>query len=224
MSENNFETKKSSKEIWLVLIFVDLIALCVFSYLIYSSFINSDKKEIKINRDQKTEQVVLEEIDLSETIKQEPKKEVKEIRQEPKQEQKQEPLQQLEKEVKQEIVAEVKAQVKEEEKALPKKEPKEVKTQTETKTNIKKESVKISGSGKWRQVTFKYFDAAKSVAIVSGFTSTKPRDLKKVNGVWEITLTISPGTYRYMFVVDGKEVKDPYNKQESNGRSVVVIK
>ena len=177
MSENNFETKKSSKEIWLVLIFVDLIALCVFSYLIYSSFINSDKKEIKINRDQKTEQVVLEEIDLSETIKQEPKKE-----------------------------------------------PKEVKTQTETKTNIKKESVKISGSGKWRQVTFKYFDAAKSVAIVSGFTSTKPRDLKKVNGVWEITLTISPGTYRYMFVVDGKEVKDPYNKQESNGRSVVVIK
>ena len=64
----------------------------------------------------------------------------------------------------------------------------------------------------------------KNVAIVSGFTSTKPRDLTTVNGVWEITLTISPGTYRYMFIVDGKEIKDPYNNQESNGRSVIVIK
>ena len=217
MAENNLESKKSSKEIWLVLIFVDLIALCVFSYLIYNSFINTDKKEIKINRNQKTEQVVLEEVDLSKPAKQEPKKEeVKET--------KKESIPQFEKEIKEEIVAEVNAQVKEEEKALPKKEPKEVKTQTEIKPNIKKESIKISGSGKWRQVTFKYFDDAKTVAIVSGFTSTQPRALKKINGVWEITLTISPGTYRYMFVVDGKEIKDPNNKQESNGRSVIIIK
>ncbi len=221
MAENNFETKKSSKEIWLVLIFVDLIALCVFSYLIYNSFMNSDKKTVQINRNPKTEEVVLEEVDLSKPKQQEPKKE--EIK-----ETKKESLQKFEKEINKELTAEVTAQIKEEEKALPKKEPKEVKTQTETKTNVKndvkKESIKISGSGKWRQVTFKYFDAAKSVAIVSGFTSTKPRDLKKINGVWEITLTISPGTYRYMFIVDGKEVKDPYNKQENNGRSLVTIK
>ncbi|MBO4707097.1 MAG: hypothetical protein J5594_00860 [Elusimicrobiaceae bacterium] len=213
MSENNFESKKSSKEIWLILIFVDIIALCVFSYLIYNSFTNSNKKTIQISRNPKTEEMVLEEIDLSKPTGQEPKKEeVKEA--------KKESVQELEKEIKKEVTAEVKTQI-EEEKVLPKKEPKEVNT---VNSDVKKESVKISGSGKWRQVTFKYFDTAKSVAIVSGFTSTKPRDLKKVNGVWEITLTISPGTYRYMFIVDGKEVKDPYNKKESNGRSVIDIK
>lgn len=214
MAENNFDSKKSSKELWLVLIFVDLIAICIFSYLIYNSFINSDKKVVQINRDVKTEEVVLEEVNLSEPIKQEPKKEeVKEDKQEPV------------KEVKKEEITEVKTESKEETKPLPKKEPKEVQTQaTDTKNDVKKESIKVSGTGKWRQVTFKYFDNAKSVAIVSGFTSTQPRALKKVNGVWEITLTISPGTYRYMFVVDGKEIKDPYNKQESNGRSVIVIK
>jgi len=216
MAENNFESKKSSKELWLVLIFVDLIALCVFSYLIYNSFINSDKKVVQINHNPKTEEVVLEEIDLSEPVKQEIKKEEKEIKPAPKQEQKQEPA----KEIKKEKVSEVKTETKEEVKPLPQKENKE----TKTSNDVKKESFKISGSGKWRQVTFKYFDAAKSVAIVSGFTSTQPRALKKVNGVWEITLTISPGTYRYMFVVDGKEIKDPNNKQESNGRSVIVIK
>ena len=212
MEGNNLESKKSSKELWLVLIFVDLIALCVFSYLIYNSFVNADKKAIQINRNVKTEEVVLEEVDLSKHSVQEPKKEVKEI--------KQEPL----KDVKKEKTPEVKTQPKEETKPLPQKETKETKTPAETKTKVEKESFTISGTGKWRQVTFRYFDEAKSVAIVSGFTSTKPRDLKKVKGVWETTLTISPGTYRYMFIVDGKEIKDPNNKQESSGRSVIVIK
>jgi len=62
------------------------------------------------------------------------------------------------------------------------------------------------------------------VSIVSGFTMRKPQALKKVKGVWEATLTIAPGTYKYMFIVDGQEVKDPYNKQEESGRSVIVIK
>ena len=158
----------------------------------------------------------MEEVDLSEPSSTQKNVEVKEAK-----EVKEAPKKQLENEIKKEIISEVETQIKEEVKPLPKKEPKEVQTSV---TDTNKESVKISGSGKWRQVTFKYFDAAKSVAIVSGFTSTKPRDLKKVNGVWEITLTISPGTYRYMFIVDGKETKDPYNNQESNGRSVITIK
>ena len=222
MAENNFESKKSSKELWLLLIFVDIIALCVFTYLIYNSFVNADKKVIKINRDVKTEEVVLEEIDLAKPAKKEIKKEeAKEVKQEIKKEEpKKEEIKEPVKEIEKEKIAEVKKQT-EEVKALPKKEPKEVQTVV---ADNDKESIKISGSGKWRQVTFRYFDTAKSVAIVSGFTSTKPRDLKKVNGVWEITLTISPGTYRYLFIVDGKEIKDPYNKQESNGRSLIVIK
>jgi len=221
MAENKPETKKSSKELWLVLIFVDIVALCVFSYLIYASFMNNGQKTVQIKRDAKTNEFVLEEIDLSEPAKKEVKKESKE---EPKKETKQEP----EKEVKQEPASEVKTAPKEEAKPLPKKEPQEVKTEPapakQTAQKEAKESYTISGTGKWRKVTFRYFENANSVSIVSGFTMRKPQALKKVKGIWEVTLTIAPGTYKYMFVVDGTEVKDPYNKQEESGRSVINIK
>ena len=210
MVETNSETKKTSKDLWLVLIFVDIIALCVFSYFIYTSFANAGKKSIQIRHDAKTEDIFLEEIDLSEPekpLQKEPKKEifqeVKEEAQEPK--------------------PEVKPQVKEEKKEDKKEEVKEVAT-TPTVKQETKESYLISGTGKWRKVTFRYFGEAKNVAIVSGFTMRKPQNLKKVKGVWEATLTIAPGTYKYMFIVDGKEVKDPYNKQEESGRSVINIK
>lgn len=227
MSENKPETKKSSKEIWLVLIFVDIIALCILSYFIYVSFVNNGQKTVQVKRDAKTNEFVLEEIDLTEPAKKETKKETKK---ESVKETKQEPA----KEVKQEPAPEVKT-VKEEAKQEPKKEAQPVKTEaapakeTTTQTAQKetketKESFVISGTGKWRKVTFRYFEDAKSVSIVSGFTMRKPQALKKVKGVWETTLTIAPGTYKYMFIVDGQEVKDPYNKQEESGRSVIVIK
>ena len=207
---NNSE-KKTSKDLWLVLIFVDIIALCIFSYFIYASFANAGKKAVQIRHDAKTEEVFLEEIDLSEpeiSLQQEPKKE---LQKETSQEVKQEKIQ--------EKTSEVKPQVKEEKKE----EVKETQTPSTVKQEIK-ESFKISGTGKWRKVTFRYFDEAKNVAIVSGFTMRKPQNLKKVKGIWETTLTIAPGTYKYMFIVDGKELKDPYNRQEENGRSVIIVK
>ena len=214
------ETKKSSKELWLVLIFVDIIALCVFSYFIYASFMNNGQKTVQVKRDAKTNELVLEEVDLTESAKKEVKKEIK-------QDLTKEPV----KEVKQESVPEVKT-LNEEVKQEPKKEVQEAKTEVapakepakQTMQKEAKESFVISGTGKWRKVTFKYFGEAKSVAIVSGFTMRKPQALKKVKGVWETTLTIAPGTYKYMFIVDGQEVKDPYNKQEDSGRSVINIK
>jgi enterochelin esterase family protein len=40
----------------------------------------------------------------------------------------------------------------------------------------------------------------------------EPRELKKGdNGVWETTLDVAPGTYRYKFNVDGAAVSDPQN-------------
>lgn len=219
MAENKPETKKSSKELWLVLIFVDIIALCVFSYFIYASFMDNGQKSVQIKRNPKTNEVTLEEVNLVEPAK-------KEVKQEPKKA----PVKEVKQEVKQEVAPEVKPQEKEEAKPTPKQEVKEIKeakpakenTQKETKET--KESYVISGTGKWRKVTFKYFDDAKNVSIVSGFTMRKPQALKKIKGVWETTLTIAPGTYKYMFIVDGQEVKDPYNKQEESGRSVIVIK
>ena len=212
MAENKPETKKSSKEIWLVLIFVDIIALCVFSYFIYASFMDNGQKTVQIKRNAKTNDVVLEEINLTAPKKAEPKKEVK-----------QEHQKEQVKEVKQNVISEEKAPVQE----IAKAEPKEIKEVAPVKENVQKEakeSFVISGTGKWRKVTFRYFDDANSVAIVSGFTMRKQQPLKKVKGVWETTLTIAPGTYKYMFIVNGNEVKDPYNKQEESGRSVIVIK
>lgn len=93
------------------------------------------------------------------------------------------------------------------------------------KPTDKKQSVIVNSNpkSKYRQVTFRYFGNAKEVAIVSGFTMAKPRALTKKRGVWEVTLGIEPGTYKYLFVVDDKQVTDPY-AEEKDGRSVVVIK
>ena len=207
MLENN-QNKKSSKDLWLVLIFVDIIALCVFSYFIYASFADSGKKTIQIKHDPKTEEIFLEEVDLSKP-QQEPKKEIlKEVKEEDKIAPFPEAKQNQEE---QKLI--LKEEIKETEKAV-----------SNTPKKEMKESFKIVNSGKWRKVTFRYFEEAKNVAIVSGFTMTKPSPLKKVKGIWETTLTIAPGTYRYMFIVDGKEIKDPYNQKEDKGRSVIEIK
>lgn len=86
----------------------------------------------------------------------------------------------------------------------------------------KKESVlvKVNPKSKYRQVTFRYFGEGEKVAVVSGFTMAKPRAMTKKKGVWETTLSISPGTYKYLFIVDGKQTPDPYAEQK-DGRSVL---
>jgi enterochelin esterase family protein len=75
-----------------------------------------------------------------------------------------------------------------------------------------------------RHVVFRlHAPKAETVAVVSsdipgGF---QPRPMKKAdNGVWEATLgPIDPGTYRYLFNVDGVLAADPRNQavSESNG-------
>ncbi|MDR0292425.1 MAG: hypothetical protein LBI01_06715 [Elusimicrobium sp.] len=95
--------------------------------------------------------------------------------------------------------------------------------QPQPKPVQKQQSVFIEPTkGRGRNVTFKYFGAAKSVSIVSGFTMTKPQALKKVDGVWQGSFVIYPGEYKYLFIVDGVKTLDP-NAAESDGRSVVAI-
>ena len=77
-------------------------------------------------------------------------------------------------------------------------------------------------SSKYRRVTFRYFGEGKKVSIVSGFTMAKPQALRKKNGAWETTLSIAPGKYRFLFIVDGVNTPDPYSPQE-NGRSVLIV-
>ena len=80
----------------------------------------------------------------------------------------------------------------------------------------------VNGS-KYRRVTFRWFEPAQKVAIVSGFTNRKPQALKKVGDYWETTLSIAPGTYKFLYIIDNKNTLDPYADQK-DGRSLLVVK
>ena len=88
----------------------------------------------------------------------------------------------------------------------------------------KKTSVIVASNpkSKYRRVTFRWYGEGKKVQIVSGFTMSKPQALKKKNGYWETTLSILPGTYKFLYVIDGEQIQDPYSPSK-DGRSVVVI-
>lgn len=205
--QENSENKKSSKEMWLFLIFLDIAALCVFAYFIYHSFGGEIQKQVSAftaARAQSKEQskTFVEEIIVEEDVLPAETEPVKADT--PKTEAKKE---------------EVKETAKEEKPAV-KEETINIAT---APTEAKKQSVFISGTGKTRKVTFKYYDEAKKVAIVSGFTSRKPVNLVKKNGVWETTLVLYPGDYKYMYIVDNAEVLDPGAPAE-NGRSVLKVR
>ena len=99
----------------------------------------------------------------------------------------------------------------------------EPKKEAAQKEQPKKKSVFISGSGKTRKVTFKYYGNAKKVAVVGGFTMSRPVAMKKSGKEWSTSVVLFPGTYKYMFVVDGKTVTDP-NGRIADGKSVFTAK
>lgn len=192
-------SKKTSKEIWLFLIFVDIVALCVFGFFIYRAFFNgfdfaslmpqSAVQEEEFAEFSAEDNLSVEDINLPQEGETPSVKE-----EEPKSDDKaNEPT------------------------------AKEEKPVAEVKPEPKRQSVFISGTGKTRKVTFKYYGDANKVSIISGFTMRKPIALKKSGGVWSTTLIIYPGEYRYLYIVDGKEMPDP-NAEQEDGRSVLIVK
>jgi len=65
-----------------------------------------------------------------------------------------------------------------------------------------------------RNIKFEYKSSkAQFVAIIGDFNNWKPKPLTKIkNNVWEITIQLEPGEYRYNYVVNSKVILDPYNK------------
>ena len=230
------DSKKSSREMWLFLIFLDLIATCVFGFFIYKSFFGLPQQN---GGPSKSAEPFLEEV-LVEDIKAEPQEVVlTPAPAAPAQEQTAvAPVAPAQEEVKKEepVAAEVKKEEpkKEEVKEVKKEEPKKAEVKADTKkadakkeeaqkNQPKKKSVFISGSGKTRKVTFKYYGNAKKVAVVGGFTMSRPVALKKSGKEWSTSVVIFPGTYKYMFVVDGKTITDP-NGRIDDGKSVFTAK
>ena len=200
--EAKLPAQANNKDIWLLLIIVDVVLLCVFGFFLYK---NLSARLLAPENPAQAPAAVVEETLAEESIAAEPEEVVT-------------VPEAIAPVVPEPVVQEVKAPVVEEPKATAE-EVKEPAQPAEKKESI---IVKKKAGSKYRQVTFRYYGEGKNVAVVSGFTMAKPRALRKKDGYWETTLSISPGTYKFLYVVDGVQKTDPY-AEEKDGRSVLVV-
>ncbi len=220
MENENFDLEQkpvsANKDLWLFLIVVDIVFLCVCGFFLYKNlsarfFMPVEETEVVAEEQAAAQPDLLAEV-LPET-KKETKKETKS------------PAAPAVKAPKvQEITAEPVVVVPEPV-AEPAPKADEQEQPAEQAEKPAKASVVVADnpkSSKYRRVTFRYFGEGKKVSIVSGFTMAKPQALRKKNGAWETTLSIAPGKYRFLFIVDGVNTPDPYSPQE-NGRSVLIV-
>ncbi|MBR4356034.1 MAG: hypothetical protein IKP96_05680 [Elusimicrobiaceae bacterium] len=197
-----------NKDLWLFLIIVDVILLCVFGFYLYKHFSVSlfQPSAIEMTEEQ-TEEVLP-------VLVEEPVAQPK-----PQPSAPESPVPAPEKPV---AVAVEKPMVVAVESPVDQSvEPGEEKpvVAVEKKLSV---LVEANSKSKYRRVTFRWYGEGKKVQIVSGFTMSKPQSLKKKNGYWETTLSILPGTYKFLYIIDGVNTRDPYSP-EQDGRSVVVI-
>lgn len=198
--EAKMPAQTGNKDLWLFLIIVDVVFLCVFGFFLYKNLSarllsSEDEKRPAPAAEQEAAPAPEEEIAVAEeVVTVTPAESAVQPQPEPKP-------------------------------AEPEVKPAEPEPQPQAQPAEKKESivVKTNGKSRYRQVTFRYFGDADSVSVVSGFTMAKPRALKKRGDHWEVTLGIAPGTYKFLYIVDGKQTLDPY-AEEDDGRSVLVVK
>lgn len=198
--EAKMPAQTGNKDLWLFLIIIDVVFLCVFGFFLYK---NLSARLLSSEGEKQPAPAAVQEAAPA------PEEEIA---------------------VAEEVVtvtpAESAVQPQPEPKpAEPEVKPAEPEPQPQAQPAEKKESivVKTNGKSRYRQVTFRYFGDADSVSVVSGFTMAKPRALKKRGDHWEVTLGIAPGTYKFLYIVDGKQTLDPY-AEEDDGRSVLVVK
>ncbi len=198
--EAKMPAQTGNKDLWLFLIIIDVVFLCVFGFFLYKNLSarllsSEDEKRPAPVAEQEAAPAPEEEIAVAEeVVTVTPAESAVQPQPEPKP-------------------------------AEPEVKPAEPEPQPQAQPAEKKESivVKTNGKSRYRQVTFRYFGDADSVSVVSGFTMAKPRALKKRGDHWEVTLGIAPGTYKFLYIVDGKQTLDPYAEEE-DGRSVLVVK
>lgn len=216
MENENFDLEQkpvsANKDLWLFLIVVDIVFLCVCGFFLYKNlsarfFMPVEETEVVAEEQAAAQPDLLAEV-LPETKKETKTPAAPAVKAPKVQEITAEPVV-----VVQEPVAEPASKADEQEQPAEQAE-KPAKASVVVADNPK--------SSKYRRVTFRYFGEGKKVSIVSGFTMAKPQALRKKNGAWETTLSIAPGKYRFLFIVDGVNTPDPYSPQE-NGRSVLIV-
>ena len=193
-----------NKDLWLFLIIVDIIFLCVFGFFIYKHFsarlfetpapaVSEQTETVEVPEITETDIVVTDEPIVVDSVAAAP--------------------------VSNTEAAAVVQQAPKPQEAKPAETVPAVVAQPEKKESV---IIKVNPKSKYRRVTFRWFGEGKKVSIVSGFTMAKPQALKKRGDYWETTLSIAPGTYKFLYIVDGKNTLDPYS-EEKDGRSLIVI-
>lgn len=214
-----------NKDLWLFLIIVDIIFMCVFGFFLYKHFSVSLFNGAQVRAEQPADisnvsgEEQLPVVDV-ETVTPIETTSVAAVPAEPKSE-KVQPAVSQEKPAADPVEVPMTALVPAEPaKADEPQAATEEKPAAETKKSI---IVAVNPkSSKYRRVTFRWFGEGEKVSIVSGFTMSKPQALKKKNGYWETTLSIAPGRYKFLYIVDGVNTRDPY-AEEKDGRSVLIV-
>ena len=199
-----FETPSApNKDMWLFLIVLDVVILCVLGFFLYNHFssrvLSPAPVAAAVAAAPAQAPAELEEVTVTET-------EVVQAQPEP-------------------VELEPEMPAPEEKRMIPAPEPEVAPAPAPAVAPVQKKSILVStvNGSKYRRVTFRWFEPAEKVSIVSGFTNRQPQALKKVGDYWETTLTIAPGTYKFLYIIDGKNTLDPYAEQK-DGRSVLVVK
>lgn len=193
-----------NKDLWLFLIIVDIIFLCVFGFFIYKHFsarlfeapspaVSEQTETVEVPEITETDIVVTDEPIVVDSVAAAP--------------------------VSNTEAAAVVQQAPKPQEAKPAETVPAVVAQPEKKESV---IIKVNPKSKYRRVTFRWFGEGDKVSIVSGFTMAKPQALKKRGDYWETTLSIAPGTYKFLYIIDGKNTLDPYS-EEKDGRSLLVI-
>lgn len=201
-----------NKDLWLFLIIVDIVFLCIFGFFLYKHFAAGIfHAPTRVTEAEVVEQNIAaepEEVISVETVAvQEMTASAPEAAPEP------------------EPVSVVKVPAEEVSLAAVLEQETKPEAPKQASPVEQKESIVVAGNpkSKYRKVTFRWFGDGQKVQIVSGFTMSKPQALKKKGDHWETTLSIAPGTYKFLYIIDGENRTDPY-APEKDGRSVVEIK
>lgn len=76
-----------------------------------------------------------------------------------------------------------------------------------------------------RNILFRFpRPSAKAVFIVGDFNNWKRQPMVKKEKGWDISVPLEPGAYKYMFVVDGRRIRDPNNRVVQEGKSLINVK
>lgn len=76
-----------------------------------------------------------------------------------------------------------------------------------------------------RNILFTFFSSsAKDVYLIGDFNQWYREPMTKKDAkTWTASVELEPGTYEYLYVVDGRRTRDPYVKEVHNGNSVLTV-